>query len=298
MRGSKQTQTDVVTKLAKSIPQPLRPPLRRLWSLWHKRKVLRSRLPAERQPHTLPGELIVSLTSYPPRFATLHLTLRSLLLQSVRPDRLILWIANADIPLLPREVWDLESVGLEIKECDDLKSYKKLVPALEAFPNAFVVTADDDAYYPPEWLQMLTEAFDPSEPTIIGGRIARIAKSSDGRIAPFAEWDFDVADAASRRPSTDLVPEGVGGTLYPPRSLDPIVIRRDLFQRLCPHGDDLWFYCCARMIGTKAKKAGGRLIASGWEPSSSSLWSENKLGGNDRMWRALEEEFGSKMLAP
>jgi hypothetical protein len=52
------------------------------------------------------------------------------------------------------------------------------------------------------------------------------------------------------------------------------------------------------MAGTKVKKAGGRLIASGWEPASSSLWSLNKLGGNDRMWRALEADFGSKVLAP
>ena len=37
--------------------------------------------------HPLPGKLVVSLTSYPPRFAALPLTMRSLLCQAVKPDR-------------------------------------------------------------------------------------------------------------------------------------------------------------------------------------------------------------------
>jgi hypothetical protein len=34
--------------------------------------------------------------------------------------------------------------GLEIRTCRDLRSVKKLVPALEEFPRAFIATADDD----------------------------------------------------------------------------------------------------------------------------------------------------------
>ena len=75
-----------------------------------------------------------------------------------------------------------------------------------------------------------------------------------------------------------------------------MVVDRGLFQRLCPENDDLWFYWCARMAGTRVRKAGPRLIVTSWEPASSSLWSQNKLGGNDRMWRALEEEFGIECL--
>jgi hypothetical protein len=45
-------------------------------------------------PHNLPGELIVSLTSYPDRFPTLHKTVRSLLSQDMLADRTILWVAT------------------------------------------------------------------------------------------------------------------------------------------------------------------------------------------------------------
>ena len=47
----------------------------------------RWRSPIAPKPHGLPGPLIVSLTSYGPRLASLHLTLKCLLRQSVRPSR-------------------------------------------------------------------------------------------------------------------------------------------------------------------------------------------------------------------
>ena len=57
------------------------------WNWWR-----RSRRPG--RPHGLPVPLIISLTSFPARYDTLHLTLKSLMGQSVRPDRVILWLAE------------------------------------------------------------------------------------------------------------------------------------------------------------------------------------------------------------
>ena len=85
---------------------------------------------AARQPivrgarHRLDREVVVSLTSFPPRFSTLHLTLRTLLNQSVSPDRIVLWIAHQDMALLPRKVLALQTQGIEIRPCDDLRSFK------------------------------------------------------------------------------------------------------------------------------------------------------------------------------
>jgi hypothetical protein len=99
--------------------------------------------------HPLPGKLIVSLTSYPLRFATLPLTLRSLLCQAVKPDRIVLWVPHDDEPIIPEAVRRLTSYGVEIRTTDDIKSFKKIIPAVRAFPDAFIVTADDDVYYGP-----------------------------------------------------------------------------------------------------------------------------------------------------
>jgi hypothetical protein len=250
----------------------------------------------DRRLHSLPGELVVSLTSYPPRFPTLHLTLRSLLMQSVRPDRLALWIAHADMPLLPSKVRDLETFGMEVRECDDLKSYKKLVPSIECFPRSFIVTADDDLYYPPDWLSVLIDGFRAEAPAILSRRAVRLKRSSRG-LAPFKEWEHDVQDARARELSNDLMPETGGGALYPPGSLSEKVTDRTLFERLAPSGDDLWFYWCARLAGTQVRKVGDSLVVTGWSGSAASaLWNENQLGRNDDMVRALEKEFGTESL--
>jgi hypothetical protein len=247
--------------------------------------------PRNGRPHTLPRELIISLTSYPARFGTLHLTLACLLDQTVAPDRIILWVAQNDFGALPRRVRDLEQRGLEVRACDDIRSFKKLLPALKAFPDAYIATADDDVYYPNDWLEILINAC--SDRVIACHRAHRIKRRSDGRVAPYLEWDFIVQVENSQRPSSDLVPTGVGGVLYPPQSLDPCVSDRQLFQRLSPDGDDLWFFWCGRLTGTLTRKGAGRMRKITWVGSQdAALWDQNKQGGNDRAIRALEEEFG------
>jgi len=243
--------------------------------------------------HALPGELIVSLTSYPARFATLDLTLRSLLAQSVQPDRLILWIAHGDMPRLPHRVLALQDEGVSIRSCDDLRSYKKLIPALEAFPDAFVVTADDDVHYAADWLATLVGGVVAGEPVVVARRTHRLKRRENGRIAPYAEWAWDVRDQAARRPSTDLVPTGAGGILYPPGAFGRAVLDCAALTRLCPDGDDIWFFWMARLNGTRHRQAGGRFWRINWPSSQrSSLWSGNEGGGNDRMIDAMEAEFG------
>ena len=111
----------------------------------------------EQRPHGLQNSVVVSLTSYPPRFPYLDKTIKSLLDQSVKADHTLLWIAVDDIEHLPEAVRSLTSHGLQIKTCEDIRSYKKIIPALEAFPEATIVTADDDVYYKPDWLEGLVE---------------------------------------------------------------------------------------------------------------------------------------------
>lgn len=243
------------------------------------------------RPHALPGELILSLTSHPPRFATLRRALDSLLRQTVAPDRILLWIARQDFAQLPNEVRQLESRGLEIRSCADLKSYNKLIPALEAFPEAFIATVDDDIRYPVDLLERLVRG---SEPAVITcNRAHRIRRRPDGTLAPFCQWEMNVADAPAREASTDIIPIGVGGVLYPPGTLHPMFADRSMFQRLCPQGDDLWFYWCARAASTRHRKVGEAMLLPLLSKSQeTNLWVANLAGGNDRMIAALEAELG------
>lgn len=243
--------------------------------------------------HGLPNRLIVSLTSYPPRFGGLHLTLQSLLQQTVRPDHLVLWIAQGDLGRIPPKVQALVAQGVEIRACEDTRSYKKLIPAIESFPDASIVTADDDVYYPPDWLATLAAGVDPAESVIVCHRVNRILYEPGGALRPYDSWPDDVQDDAARRPSTDLMPIGVGGVLYPPHSLTPDVTDKTLFQKLAPDNDDLWFFWSARRAGTRFRKVGGRFPRITWPRSQRGhLFSLNQFGGNDRQLADLTAALG------
>ena len=103
--------------------------------------------------------LIVSLTSFPQRMYEIHYTLYSLLTQTVKPAKVILWLGAEQFPNLekdvPEKVLKLKENGLTIEWTNNLRSYTKLVPALKKYPNNIIATADDDIYYEKEWLEKL-----------------------------------------------------------------------------------------------------------------------------------------------
>jgi hypothetical protein len=191
------------------------------------------------RPHTLPDRLIISLTSHPPRFPTLGLTLRSLLQQDVKPDALVLWLSPAELARLPRSIRRLKRHGLTIAVCEDLKSYKKIIPALSAYPNAFIVTADDDVHYPKGWLRRFVEEYHNSS-EILCQRARRLTMAG-GRFAPYDSWPILKTES-----SAGVFPTGLGGVLYPPGALHKDACNTADFMRLSPKGDDLWLYWAAR----------------------------------------------------
>lgn len=264
----------------------------------HLRQALRAvaRFPnvTVRRSHELGAPLIVTLTSYPPRFPTLGLTLRSLLDQSVRADRTILWLAEKDLPLLPEDIVALQDSGLEIRGCADLRSYKKLIPALQAFPGAWFATADDDVYYPPDWLEGLVREAGAPGRTAIAARAHLARLDKEGRFLPYLEWDMNTHHLRAPLPGTRLFPTGVGGVLYPPDAFADAVMDEDAFMRLCPHGDDIWFFWMARLAGTDQIRTPSGFELLSWPQSQEvGLFHENQFNSrNDLQIRNLEEAFG------
>ncbi len=90
----------------------------------------------------LPGLLVVSVISYPSWLATLPLTLRSLLCQTVKLDRIVLWTSHNDDPEIPKAVRRLRSYGVEICPTEVIQSLKKTIPSVGAIPELFTVMVD------------------------------------------------------------------------------------------------------------------------------------------------------------
>jgi hypothetical protein len=240
-------------------------------------------------------DLIVSLTSYPPRYAALALTLRCLLTQSLVPDRVILWVTPDDLPLLPDNVRQLTAHGLEIFPCDELGSYKKIIPALVRFPKAAIVTADDDLYYASDWLAQLVAEWEKRPQVIACHRAHHIHRTAAGLFHPYGQWEHNIAGCDA---GPNIFPTSGGGALYPPGSLHEDVARAELFLKLCPNADDVWLYWMARRAGWAGCKFGPphRLIE--WNVASpSALWLENlNQGGNDRKIAAVRATIGPPEL--
>ncbi|MES1956500.1 sulfotransferase [Salinisphaera hydrothermalis EPR70] len=246
--------------------------------------------PLKRRPHGLPGRVIISLTSYPARFATVHLTLLSLLSQTVAPDRVILWIAHNDRDALPESVTELATQGLEIRYCEDLRSYKKIIPALKTFPKAYIATADDDCYYPPTWLEELVDLASKHDQAIPAHRIHRIRLDEQGYPLAYQNWTWNFAESVEEHPLN--FPTGIGGVLYPPGCFHSDVANPSLFEKLCPNADDIWLYWMARLGGYRFIHT-GRLGFATWPVSQAdTLFSQNITGGNDEQLSRMVERYG------
>jgi hypothetical protein len=188
-------------------------------------------------------KLIVSLTSFPQRMYDIHFTIYSLLSQTLKPDEVVLWLGDNEFPNkeidLPQSVLSLKNNGLTIKWCKNIGSYKKLIPALKEFPDAIIVTADDDIYYPPNWLELLYNAHLKEPQYIHCHRAHRITFDKNNNINKYSKWTNQVSNV---EPSFCNFLTSGGGVLWPPKALYKDALNEELFLKLSPTADDAWFW--------------------------------------------------------
>lgn len=262
----------------------------------HRRRIARALASLEQPvpaaaPHCMDTPLVVSLTSYRPRFGNLALTLRCLVQQSIRPDEIILWISPDDMPHLPADVLALQDTGITIREADDMLSFKKILPALRAYPDATIVTADDDVFYARDWLSKLVEGHAATGAKVVCCRAHEIRFDADGTLLMYTQWHTNVDGPCQ---STLLFPTGVSGVLYRPDALDTRVLDYDLATTLCPQGDDIWLYWMQRMAGTTAYRLPGHTRVLEWELEPTVSLRQDNLGkgGNDTQIKKMISRFG------
>lgn len=198
-------------------------------------------------------KVIVSLTSYPKRIGTIHRTIETLLTQDFRPDMVVLWLAKDQFPNgeadLPRKLLNLKAFGLMICWCEDIRSYKKLIPALREYPEDVIVTADDDLFYRPDWLGRLFASYQ-TDSDAVHCHFANDIRVLNGQIGRYSEWLF--CGECGPKSFRKALLGGAGG-LYPPHILAEDVMRSDLFMKLAPCADDLWFWAMAVLNNKKVK---------------------------------------------
>lgn len=187
--------------------------------------------------------IVVSLTSFPSRFPKIGMVLKSLILQTVKPDRIIVYLgsdcAESDIT---EEMKSYEQYGVEfrIDGEKDLKPHKKYYYAMREFPDSIVVTADDDVLYPKDWMQKLYNSYLLNPHAVNAWRVHYI-RIKNGKIQPYNYWIDQVRTI--RKPSKRLIAIGNGGILYPPGIFGEDLFDLNAIESLCLCADDLWLKC-------------------------------------------------------
>lgn len=198
-------------------------------------------------------KIIATLTTYPARINCVHLAIKSIMLQTYKPDRIILWLADSQFPnrVLPKELTDLEEYGLEISWMHDLHSNKKFFyPVLNQQEDEIVITFDDDIIYSKKTIERLINKHREYPDCMVCERAQ--AYDSTNPYQP-GRW-ITISEKGVKTPSYSLNPSPGGGCLIPYGLFWEDVCNEEKINTLAHHHDDVWFMFMCVQNGRKIIK--------------------------------------------
>lgn len=203
------------------------------------------------------GKLIVSLTSKPDRIHKTWMVIESIMRQDLKADGIFLYLASEefkDESMLPRSLLRLKRRGLQIVfVADNLKPHNKYFYAMSAFPNADILTIDDDKIYPSNLvgtLKLHAERYGGQICSVLTRRIVMAGSSPE----KYVNWSLMKTNAG---PSHALLSLGVGGVLYPAGGLHKDLFDKEQLKNKALLTDDLWIKIMALRNDTKVISAAG-----------------------------------------
>ena len=157
-------------------------------------------------------KIIVSLTSYGKRIAGIPLVLDTIVHQTIKPDQVVLNLAFEE-SLTPEVREYLQRNNIEVNRVPDTKVYKKLIPTLRKYPNACVISIDDDFLYPNTMVSDFVTMHQryPDNPlsgnrVVYAGMQCHCGCASLTKASYFDDYLFQVDDEVIRHcPSDDLL---------------------------------------------------------------------------------------------
>lgn len=200
------------------------------------------------------GRIIVSLTTFPARIGRIWLVIETLLRQTQKPDKIILWLSNEQFPsfdLLPKRLMKQRNRGLEIRLMDgDIRSHKKYYYTLQEFPNDFMLTVDDDIFYRFTMVEDMSD-YSHRYPMSVISQYSRKMQWIDDKIESYSLWPIIKEETS---PNLFSFFGSGGGTLFPPFALDQDVLNLNLVMSLTPSSDDVWLNAMCKLKKTMTSK--------------------------------------------
>ncbi len=227
---------------------------------------------------------IVSLTSFPGRIDQIWITLEIIFRQKFKPDMIILWLSSDQFPeqKIPESLESLCKRGLSVEfREDDLKAHKKYYYAMQEYPDAMIITLDDDLYYDYNAISNLVRLHEQYPDHIVTNRAHRFTFDKNGSLNAYRKWKHNVSDV---KPSFMLMATGGAGTLYPPGSLPSVTYDKEVFRSICFQADDIWLKSMSLLNKTMIvtnKKYNKDFLTIGSTQKQKLVSSNVFSGGND-----------------
>ena len=164
-------------------------------------------------------KIIVSLTSYRPRFKKLDLVLESIMNNTLKPSKIVLSLYKDDLAFLTDKLKNMiknKFIELIITNID-LKSHKKYFNVMKKYKNYAIITIDDDIIYTDDLIESLYNSYLKCPNCIHARRVHKIIVKNN-KALPYEYWLKEYTSELN--PSFYLFPTSGGGTLFPPNILN------------------------------------------------------------------------------
>jgi hypothetical protein len=197
------------------------------------------------------GRIIVTLTSFPVRIGRLWIVIETILRQTKKPDKIVLWLSKEQflsLDILPKKLLGQCRRGLDIRMVDgDIRSHKKYFYTLKEYPNDYMVTIDDDIFYRSTMIEDLF-SYSLKFPKCVISQYSVEMSWNEDKLNSYFLW---VTNNKEKEPNFDVFFGSGGGTLFPPFTMYSEILNKDLFMTLTPTADDIWLNAMCRLHKTK-----------------------------------------------
>lgn len=257
------------------------------------------------KPHgNINSQIVVSLTTFPPRMPKVWMTIDSLMRQTVKPHKIMLYLSEENFPdkekSLPKELMRYTRYGLNIVWVkENLRPHKKYLYAFDTFKDKCVVTVDDDLYYRKDMLERLVKLHEVNPDSVCANNSKKIPTKAGCELPLYNTWER-INDSTKGK---EVIGIGFGGILYPVHLFANVPYNdTSLIKQLSLGTDDLWLK--AMEVIADIPVVTGKYNCpypkiSGSQQSSLSKENWKKDDRNDVNWRLLCEEFPiNRLLNP
>lgn len=197
-------------------------------------------------------KLVCTLTTFPDRIDTVQYTIKSLFGQSMKPDRIVLWLAESEFENFefPESIKKLQARGLEIRYCDNFFGHKRYYKMIdEQKDDELIVMFDDDIIFPPYLLERLYKKWEEYPDCVVCDRGQVMTFDGEDILNP-GRWSSIAAEGVDE-PSFRVLASPGGGCLFPPHALYKDAGNTDIISRYALKTGDIWLMFMAVQNDTK-----------------------------------------------